>query len=103
AFQFIVPDSAFTIDVSLQIAIITMLGGAGTLLGPILGAVLLLGTAEIFKNLFQESHLLIYGILIVVVVLFLPEGIVGGFETRLRMRQEPPGDAAKVGARGSGW
>jgi ABC-type branched-subunit amino acid transport system permease subunit len=30
-----------------------------------------------FKTLFQEAHLLIYGVLIVLVVLFLPEGIVG--------------------------
>ncbi len=39
AFQFIVPDSILTLDISVQIAIITMLGGAGTLLGPIVGAV----------------------------------------------------------------
>lgn len=78
AFQYIVPDSVLTIDISVQIAILTMLGGAGTLLGPIVGALLLLSASELFKNQFQESHLLIYGILIVVVVLFLPEGIVGG-------------------------
>lgn len=84
AFQYIVPDSVLTIDISVQIAIITMLGGAGTLVGPIVGAVLLLGASELFKTRFQESHLLIYGILIVVVVLFLPEGLVGGFEHRRR-------------------
>src|SRR5215468_10068030 len=61
-------------------AFLTGLGGAGTLLGPVVGAVLLLSASEIFKNQFKESHLLIYGILIVVVVLFLPEGIVGGIK-----------------------
>ncbi len=100
AFQFIVPDSVLTIDISVQIAIITMLGGAGTLPGPVIGAILLLGASEIFKNQFQESHLLIYGILIVVVVLFLPEGIVGGFERRLRTRKKPPADAANAPAPG---
>src|SRR5215813_13344711 len=78
AFQYIIPDNVLHIDISVQIAILTMLGGAGTLLGPIVGAVLLLSASEIFKNQFKESHLLIYGILIVLVVLFLPEGIVGG-------------------------
>jgi branched-chain amino acid transport system permease protein len=78
AFQFMIPDSILNIDISIQIAIITMLGGAGTLLGPVVGAVLLLAASEGFKNQFKESHLLIYGILIVVVVLFLPEGLVGG-------------------------
>ncbi|HEY6969938.1 MAG TPA: branched-chain amino acid ABC transporter permease [Candidatus Angelobacter sp.] len=80
AFQFIIPDNVLTIDISLQMAIITMLGGAGTLLGPVVGAILLLSASELFKNRFKESHLLIYGILIVVVVLFLPEGIVGGIK-----------------------
>jgi branched-chain amino acid transport system permease protein len=93
AFQFIVPDSILTIDISIQIAIITMLGGAGTLLGPIVGAVLLLTASEAFKNQFQESHLLIYGVLIVLVVLFLPEGIVGGLQHRFRKRLKPPKDA----------
>ncbi len=95
AFQYIVPDSVLTIDISIQIAIITMLGGAATLLGPIVGAVLLLGASEVFKNQFQESHLLIYGVLIVVVVLFLPEGIVGGLQHRLRRKIKPPAGVLK--------
>src|SRR5215471_157798 len=96
AFQYIVPDSALSIEISVQVAIITMLGGAGTLLGPVVGAVLLLGASEIFKNRFQESHLLIYGILIVVVVLFLPEGIVGGARHLFRrgMKPKPPASVA---------
>jgi branched-chain amino acid transport system permease protein len=93
AFQFIVPDSVFPLDISVQIAIITMLGGAGTLLGPIVGAALLLSAQEVFKNQFQESHLLIYGILIVVVVLFLPEGIVGGLERLFRRKPQGPASA----------
>jgi branched-chain amino acid transport system permease protein len=102
AFQYIVPDSVLTIDISVQIAILTMLGGAGTLLGPIVGAVVLLGASEIFKNRFQESHLLIYGILIVLVVLFLPEGIVGGLERLFRPRTNtrPPAVAAAAQAKG---
>ncbi len=89
AFQFIVPDSVLPLEISVQIAIITMLGGAGTLMGPVVGAALLLSATEIFKNWFREAHLLIYGVLIVLVVLFLPEGIVGGLEQRLRRRAKP--------------
>ncbi len=102
AFQYIVPDSVLTIDISVQIAIIAMLGGAGTLLGPVVGAILLIGASEIFKNRFQESHLLIYGILIVLVVLFLPEGIVGGLKHlfRRRMKSKPP--AVLAAAKGGG-
>lgn len=96
AFQYIVPDSVFTIEISVQMAIITMLGGAGTLLGPVVGAILLLGASELFKNQFQESHLLIYGILIVLVVLFLPDGIVGGLQHLFRRRASPQNPAPAV-------
>jgi branched-chain amino acid transport system permease protein len=95
AFQYIVPDSVLTIEISVQMAIITMLGGAGTLLGPVIGAVLLTGASELFKNQFQESHLLIYGVLVVLVVLFLPEGIVGGLQQLIRRirKTSPPASA----------
>jgi branched-chain amino acid transport system permease protein len=86
---YIVPDQVFTLEISNPIAIVTMLGGAGTLIGPIVGAVLLEPAQELFKNVFHEAHLLIYGVLIVLVVLFLPEGIVGTVAARLRRKAAP--------------
>lgn len=83
-YLFIVPDQVLSIDLSNEIAIVAMLGGAGTILGPIVGSVVLETAAELFKNVFQEAHLLIYGILLILVVLFLPEGIVGGASALLR-------------------
>lgn len=100
AFQFIIPDSVLTLEISVQIAIITMLGGAGTLLGPIVGAALLLSAQEIFKNQFRESHLLIYGVLIVLIVLFLPEGVVGGLERLFRRKPKAPASAKQQPALG---
>jgi len=85
-FLYIVPDQVLSIDVSNEIAIVAMLGGAGTVLGPIVGSVVLESASEIFKNVFKEAHLLIYGMLLVVVVLFLPEGIVGAITAFLRRR-----------------
>jgi len=85
-FLYVVPDQVLSIDVSNEIAIVAMLGGAGTVLGPIVGSVVLESAAEIFKNVFKEAHLLIYGMLLVVVVLFLPEGIVGTISASLRRR-----------------
>ena len=86
-FLFIVPDQVLSIDISNEIAIVAMLGGAGTLAGPMVGAVVLESAAEFFKSLFQEAHLLIYGLLLIVVVLFLPEGIVGSVENIVRRRK----------------
>ncbi len=92
-FLFVVPDQVLSLDISNEIAIVAMLGGAGTILGPIVGSVVLESASELLKNVFQEAHLLIYGILLVVVVLFLPEGIVGSMQTLLRRRAivAPPG------------
>ena len=85
-FLYVVPDQVLSIDVSNEIAIVAMLGGAGTVLGPVVGSVVLESASEIFKNVFKEAHLLIYGMLLVVVVLFLPEGIVGTISASLRRR-----------------
>lgn len=82
----VVPDSAFAIDLSERPAIDAMLGGAGTLTGPIVGAILIETAQELFKNWFHEAFQLIYGVLFVLVVLFLPEGIVGTI-ARWRRRQ----------------
>ncbi|HET7503004.1 MAG TPA: branched-chain amino acid ABC transporter permease [Kofleriaceae bacterium] len=76
-FFYIVPDQVLAIDISSEIAIVAMLGGAGTPVGPIVGALLLEPASELFKNQFHEAHQLIYGVLIVVVVLYFPEGITG--------------------------
>ncbi len=89
-FLFIVPDQVLAIDISNEIAIVAMLGGAGTLLGPIVGSLILESAAEVFKNVFKEAHLLIYGVLIVLVVLFLPEGIVGTISQKLRTFRRSP-------------
>lgn len=76
-FLYIVPDQVLGHDISNEVAIVAMLGGAGTVVGPIVGSVVLETASEVFKNAFQEAHRFIYGVLLIVVVLFLPEGIVG--------------------------
>ncbi len=85
-FLFIVPDQVLSIDISSEMAIVAMLGGAGTFLGPLIGSVILESAAELLKNIFHEAHLLIYGLLIVLVVLFLPEGIAGTLAQQLRRK-----------------
>jgi branched-chain amino acid transport system permease protein len=85
--SYIVPDSALAIDLSERPAIHAMLGGAGTLTGPIVGAILIETAQELFKNVFHEAYQLIYGVLLVLVVLFLPEGIVGALSGRWRRQR----------------
>jgi len=89
-FLFIVPDQVLAMEISTEIAIVAMLGGAGTLLGPLVGSVVLETAAEVFKNIFKEAHLLIYGVLIVLVVLFMPEGIIGTLTSKLGLFKKAP-------------
>ncbi len=90
-FQFIGPDSVLAIDLSVQMALIAMLGGAATVWGPIIGAVVLTFAGEGLKAYLERSHLFFYGLLLVLVVLFLPGGLVS--VTKLRWFRRVAGRA----------
>jgi len=73
------PVSVFGIPQSVEIIIRAVVGGAGTVLGPILGSFILSPLAEVARHYFAQSgwhgaHLIVYGVLLIAVVLFLPEG-----------------------------
>ena len=87
-FSFVGPDTVLTIEISVQAALIAMLGGAATVWGPILGSIVLTLTSEIFKTYFEHTHLVVYGALLIVVVIFLPGGVISLFEGRKRFRRE---------------
>ena len=76
---YIDPSGEFSMDLSVLMAMMAILGGAGTVLGPILGAAVLAPLQEFLRAWLggkaQGLHLLIYGILIIAVVKFLPRGI----------------------------
>lgn len=84
--SFLEPQAIFYLLLSVQIALTAIIGGRGTVWGPAAGAVLLVGAGEIFRNVFAQANLLIYGILILAIVLFLPRGIVGELSHRLVRR-----------------
>jgi branched-chain amino acid transport system permease protein len=89
-FSFVGPDTVLTIEISVQAALIAMLGGAATVWGPILGSIVLTLTSEIFKTYFEHTHLVVYGALLIVVVIFLPGGVISLFEGRKRRRETGP-------------
>lgn len=57
-----------------------VVGGAGTLFGPVVGSVFLVVLSEIFANTLGQAHLIIFGFLFILVVLFLPQGLAGGVD-----------------------
>ncbi len=62
---------------SIEIVIWTAVGGRGTIVGPVIGAVLVNGGKSWFTGLFPEFWLFVLGALFVLTTLFLPKGIVG--------------------------
>ncbi|HZP34903.1 MAG TPA: branched-chain amino acid ABC transporter permease [Methylomirabilota bacterium] len=73
------PNSVFGIPLSVEIIIRPIVGGAGTVLGPILGSFILSPLAEASRIYLGQggwsgAHLVAYGLLLIAVVLFLPRG-----------------------------
>lgn len=100
--KFIDPSTVLPLDLSVQIVLISIIGGIGTILGPVVGSMVLVplsealrsnviaqwlinsgmvnadsGTGVFLKEHLAHAHVLIYGILVVIVILFMPEGVVG--------------------------
>jgi branched-chain amino acid transport system permease protein len=69
------PDSVFDPGISIFAIVFCLFGGAGTVLGPIFGVVLLYGIYNLIGITEPQYFQLIYGVLIMVLVLFLPQGI----------------------------
>lgn len=71
------PPFAFDATFDVAVALMAFLGGLGTLAGPILGALILEPTQQYFALQYGENgyYLVIYGVLFLVIILLLPEGI----------------------------
>jgi branched-chain amino acid transport system permease protein len=108
---FIDPSTVLALDLSVQIVMIAIIGGIGTIPGPVIGALLLVplsealrsnmltdalinwglvsaesGVGVFMREHLSQAHVLIYGILVVIVILFMPQGILG-FARKLLARK----------------
>ena len=96
-FLYIDPTIAFGTDKSVEMLLVSMIGGAGTVYGPLIGAVLLAAisdTARVLTNI-QGLSLVIYGGLLVVIIAFLPNGLIDLFS---RLGKRKRSKAGKEGA-----
>lgn len=109
---FIDPSTVLALDLSVQIVMIAIIGGIGTIFGPLIGAALLIPLSEalrsnaitdalikagmvnpeskvggFLKENLAHAHVLIYGILVVIVILYMPEGVLGFFRRMSRRRR----------------
>jgi branched-chain amino acid transport system permease protein len=78
---YIDPGSVLSTALSIKISLVAILGGVGTLSGPVIGAILLTAIEESTRRWFGGSgrgtDVVIYGLLIIGIAVFRPEGIVG--------------------------
>jgi len=84
---YIDPEITFGATVSVEILLRPIIGGAGTVLGPLLGSLVLTPFSEIARSLFQGYigvHLMFYGAILIAVIIFLPQGVMGLVETAWR-------------------
>lgn len=82
---YIVPDTVFGLELVFSPAIMAMLGGTGTLFGPVLGAVFITLLQEIIWTRLAYLHLMIYGLIFAMVGLFMPGGILRAPRVRLAL------------------
>lgn len=87
---FIDPDSTFGVINSVEIMLRPIIGGPGTALGPLLGAVVLTPLSEVTREYLSEYsgvYLMLYGAILVGIVMFLPEGLSGFFGRLISRRR----------------
>ena len=83
-FLYIDPLIVFGVDKSVEMLLVSMIGGAGTVYGPMVGAVLLALVSDVTRSLTQVPglSLVLYGALLVVIIAYLPNGLIDLFRSR---------------------
>jgi branched-chain amino acid transport system permease protein len=78
------PQDVFLAEKTIAVIAMVLLGGIGTLMGPIIGAVCLYGLENALWVTFPFAHLIAYGVIIIGIVLFAREGLLGLFRSGIR-------------------
>lgn len=73
--RFISPD-AFQFDLSILVLCMVVVGGMGSVIGSILGAIVLVVLLELFQP-FGDYRLIVYGALLMIMITYFPEGLIG--------------------------
>lgn len=85
---YIDPDSVMILPISVQIVLVAMLGGASTVLGPVVGAAVLVPLSEYSRAWLGSKgtgmDMIIYGTLITVISMYQPDGVWGAITNRIR-------------------
>jgi branched-chain amino acid transport system permease protein len=83
---YIEPDAAFSSRLDLQSIVMAILGGVGTVWGPLVGGIVMTQISEALWAKFPQIYLMLFGGLLVALLLALPRGIVPAIASRWRAR-----------------
>ncbi len=85
-FLYIDPTIVFGVDKSVEMLLVSMIGGAGTVYGPLVGSLLLALVSDVTRVLTQVQglSLVLYGALLVVIIAYLPNGLIDLFRRRAK-------------------
>jgi len=83
---FIDPESVFIVDNSLQIVLLSLVGGIGTTIGPIIGGYIMVPLGQFLRSALGDAvpgfHLVIYGLCMLLIIMYLPGGLVSLLQRR---------------------
>lgn len=84
------PPIAYSIHLSVEMLLVTIVGGMGTVFGPLIGAFVLHIVNEIARHFIDTPglSLIVYGVILIVIISYLPNGLIGLF--RKRMKKSKP-------------
>ena len=85
-FTFIEPATVFDVTIIVKLFVILLLGGAGTVMGPLYGAFIFEGISEIVWSRFLNLHMGILGILVMLIVFFIPNGLIDMVRRGIRLK-----------------
>jgi branched-chain amino acid transport system permease protein len=92
--SYINPASAFDHARNIEMIVVVLFGGSGTVWGPIIGAATVMVMREMLWAQFPAAHLAALGALLLIVVLYLPGGLVSIVRERRRERPDArPGES----------
>jgi branched-chain amino acid transport system permease protein len=91
------PDVVFSVDISLIALAVPLIGGVATVFGPVLGALFFVGMTELLAVYLPSLHIVAIGAALLIVILFMPGGLLPFIASRLRLRGGQPAVVKEVG------
>lgn len=99
-FLYLDPTHIVSPDISFEFALICAIGGLGTASGPVFGALIIIPLSELLRGWLSQSvsglHLVIYGVIVMIVILYFPSGISGAIARAWPTRRRDSGAGKKV-------